>query len=94
MPSARNAATGEQTPGMTSADRLTDREGTAVAGATERDSHPAGHSGTALLVGFDGSPSAVDAIDIAARLLPRRSVRIAHIWAPPFGSPVLRSVWG
>jgi len=45
----------------------------------------------ALLVGFDGSPSAAGAIDIASRLLPGRPTRIAHLWAPPFSSPELRA---
>lgn len=43
-----------------------------------------------LLVGFDGSPSAAGAIDIAARLLPASSARIACLWAPPFTSRELR----
>jgi hypothetical protein len=44
-----------------------------------------------VLVGFDGSPDAVGAIELAARLLPGRHARIAHLWATPFAASELRS---
>ena len=43
-----------------------------------------------VLVGYDGSPSAVNAIEAAARLLPSASAIVVHLWEPPFGSPELR----
>lgn len=43
-----------------------------------------------LLVGFDGSPSAANAITVGAKLLPGRSAGIVHLWAPPFLDPQLR----
>src|SRR5215217_105538 len=36
-----------------------------------------------VLVGYDGSPDAAGAIELGARLLPGRDVRIAHLWAVP-----------
>jgi nucleotide-binding universal stress UspA family protein len=47
--------------------------------------------GETLLIGFDGSPSAAGAIDVAPRLLPSRPASIAYLWAPPFGSRELRA---
>ena len=43
-----------------------------------------------LLVGYDGSPDAAGAIELGARLLPSRDVRIAHLWAEPFAAAELR----
>jgi nucleotide-binding universal stress UspA family protein len=43
-----------------------------------------------LLVGYDGSPDAAGAIELGARLLPGRDVRIAHLWAEPFAAGELR----
>lgn len=43
-----------------------------------------------LLVGYDGSPDAAGAIELGARLLPGRDVRIAHLWAEPFAAAELR----
>ena len=39
--------------------------------------------GGVLLVGFDGSHEAAIAIAVAARLMPDRPVRVAHIWSSP-----------
>ena len=44
-----------------------------------------------VLVGFDGSPDAAGAIELAAQLLPGRTAVIAHLWAPPYARPELRS---
>lgn len=43
-----------------------------------------------VLVGYDGSPSAVNAIEAAATLLPSAKASILHLWEPPFTSPELR----
>jgi nucleotide-binding universal stress UspA family protein len=44
-----------------------------------------------LLVGFDGSHDAAEAISVAARLMPARHARIAHIWtSPDAGSALYR----
>ena len=43
-----------------------------------------------VLVGYDGSPSAVNAIEAAAALLPSATASILHLWEPPFTSPELR----
>ena len=43
-----------------------------------------------VLVGYDGSPSAVSAIEAAARLLPSARTSVLHLWEPPFTSPELR----
>src|SRR4028119_2539534 len=43
-----------------------------------------------VLVGYDGSPSAVNAIEAAATLLPSVTASILHLWEPPFTSPELR----
>ncbi|MGY1814224.1 universal stress protein [Blastococcus sp. SYSU D00820] len=44
-----------------------------------------------VLVGYDGSPSAVNAIEAAAALLPGADAAIVHLWEPPFTSPGLRA---
>lgn len=43
-----------------------------------------------VLVGYDGSPEAVAAIETAARLLPGAVVTVVHLWQPPFASASLR----
>jgi nucleotide-binding universal stress UspA family protein len=43
-----------------------------------------------VLVGYDGSPSAVNAIEAAAALVPAASASVLHLWEPPFTSPELR----
>ncbi|SNS50743.1 Nucleotide-binding universal stress protein, UspA family [Geodermatophilus pulveris] len=43
-----------------------------------------------VLVGYDGSPSSVNAIEAAATLLPSVTATILHLWEPPFTSPELR----
>ncbi|WP_029430484.1 universal stress protein [Blastococcus sp. URHD0036] len=43
-----------------------------------------------VLVGYDGSPSAVTAIEAAARLVPAAEATVVHLWEPPFTSPQLR----
>src|SRR3712207_471706 len=43
-----------------------------------------------VLVGYDGSPSAVNAIEAAAALLPSARASILNLWEPPFTSPELR----
>lgn len=43
-----------------------------------------------VLVGYDGSPSAVAAIEAAARLVPSATATVVHLWEPPFTSPALR----
>src|SRR3712207_5629796 len=43
-----------------------------------------------VLVGYDGSPSAVNAIEAAAALLPSATASILNLWEPPFTSPELR----
>ncbi|MGY1745992.1 universal stress protein [Blastococcus sp. SYSU D00695] len=43
-----------------------------------------------VLVGYDGSPSAVNAIEAAARLTPTAAATVLHLWEPPFTSPQLR----
>ncbi|WP_100500957.1 universal stress protein [Geodermatophilus chilensis] len=43
-----------------------------------------------VLVGYDGSPSAVNAIEAAAALLPSATATILNLWEPPFTSPELR----
>ena len=44
-----------------------------------------------VLVGFDGSPDAAVAIELAARLLPDATATVAHLWTPPFAVAELRS---
>ena len=43
-----------------------------------------------VLVGYDGSPSAVNSIEAAATLLPSATASILNLWEPPFTSPELR----
>lgn len=43
-----------------------------------------------LLVGFDGSHGAASAIAVAARLMPARPVRVAHLWTADAGSDLYR----
>ncbi|MGY1689754.1 universal stress protein [Geodermatophilus sp. SYSU D01105] len=43
-----------------------------------------------VLVGYDGSPSSVNAIEAAACLVPSASATVLHLWEPPFTSPELR----
>lgn len=45
---------------------------------------------TRVLVGYDGSRGAVDAIGIAARLIPGASATIVHLWNTPVASSELR----
>lgn len=51
---------------------------------------PAGSRPLCVLVGYDGSPSSVNAIEVAAQLLPEASATVVHLWRPPFASPELR----
>jgi nucleotide-binding universal stress UspA family protein len=43
-----------------------------------------------VLVGYDGSPDAANALAIGARLLPGSAAHVVHLWAPPFASADLR----
>jgi nucleotide-binding universal stress UspA family protein len=43
-----------------------------------------------VLVGYDGSPPAVNAIEAAATLVPSADASVLHLWEPPFTSPELR----
>ncbi|MEJ2863802.1 universal stress protein [Actinomycetospora flava] len=43
-----------------------------------------------LLVGYDGSRDASAAIATGARLLPGRTARVVHVWAPPWADSALR----
>jgi hypothetical protein len=43
-----------------------------------------------VLVGYDGSPDAAEALEIGARLLPGFSPHVVNLWAPPFASAALR----
>ena len=43
-----------------------------------------------VLVGYDGSSDAANAVTIGARLLPGSAARVVHVWAPPFASADLR----
>ncbi|BBY17560.1 universal stress protein [Mycolicibacterium litorale] len=43
-----------------------------------------------VLIGFDGSPAATAAIEVAGRLLPQAHAWVAHLWTPPFASEPLR----
>ena len=44
-----------------------------------------------VLVGYDGSPSSINAVEIAAQLIPSASAFVLHLWQPPFTSPELGS---
>jgi nucleotide-binding universal stress UspA family protein len=48
------------------------------------------HDRRNVLAGYDGSPSAANAIEVGARLLPGFSVQVVHVWSLPFGDPELR----
>lgn len=54
---------------------------------------PAPETGAArpkrVLVGYDGSPAAAEAITVGAALLPAATAWIAYLWSPPFSSPEL-----
>ena len=43
-----------------------------------------------VLVGYDGSPAAANALEVGARLLPGFAADVVHLWAPPFASAELR----
>src|SRR3954453_4572879 len=43
-----------------------------------------------VLVVYDGSPSAVNAIEASAALLPSAPASVLKLWEPPFTSPELR----
>lgn len=49
---------------------------------------PQGEAGRAVrvLVGYDGSPAAAEAITVGASLLPGADAWVAYLWAPPFTS--------
>lgn len=42
-----------------------------------------------VLVGYDGSPAAAEAITVGASLLPEAAASIGYLWSPPFTSPEL-----
>jgi nucleotide-binding universal stress UspA family protein len=42
-----------------------------------------------VLVGYDGSPPAAEAITVGAALLPTATAWISYLWSPPFASPEL-----
>ncbi len=42
-----------------------------------------------VLVGYDGSPAAAEAIAVGASLLPGATAWVAYLWSPPFASPEL-----
>ncbi len=48
-----------------------------------------GHS-VRVLAGYDGSPSAANAIEVAARLVPSAAAQVVYLWEPPFAAPQLR----
>ncbi len=43
-----------------------------------------------IIVGYDGSPSAVHAMETAALLVPEADATVVHMWHPPFASVELR----
>jgi nucleotide-binding universal stress UspA family protein len=43
-----------------------------------------------VLAGYDGSPGAANAIEIAAHLVPTAAAQVVHLWEPPFAVPQLR----
>jgi nucleotide-binding universal stress UspA family protein len=45
---------------------------------------------TAIVVGYDGSPAAAAAIEVAARLLPDAQATIAHFWSPALADSAVR----
>lgn len=42
-----------------------------------------------VLVGYDGSPAAAEAITVGAALIPAATAWITYLWSPPFSSPEL-----
>jgi nucleotide-binding universal stress UspA family protein len=42
-----------------------------------------------VLAGYDGSPSAANAIEIAARLVPSAAAQVVYLWEPPYAVPQL-----
>ncbi len=50
----------------------------------------AGARSLRVIAGYDGSPSAVNAIEIGAQLLPTASATVLHLSTPPFTSPELQ----
>lgn len=44
-----------------------------------------------VLVGYDGSPSSSNAVEIAAQLIPSASAFVPYLWQPPFTSSELSS---
>jgi nucleotide-binding universal stress UspA family protein len=70
---------------MPAVSELTASSSTAHA-STPRDNHA-----LKVLVGYDGSPSAANAIAVGALLMPSATARIAHVWTPPFASRELRA---
>ena len=64
----------------------------AILGTMDADALPGDRHD--VLVAYDGSPSAAGAIEYGARLLPGVTVRVVHLWAPPFADAELRRrVW-
>ncbi|MEJ8278175.1 universal stress protein [Pseudonocardia spirodelae] len=49
-----------------------------------------GAAGPRVLVGFDGTPAAVAAVEIGALLLPTASAVLLDLWTPPFAGEALR----
>lgn len=43
-----------------------------------------------VLIGFDGSPAATDAIEVGGRLFPQAHAWVTNLWTPPFASEPLR----
>jgi nucleotide-binding universal stress UspA family protein len=43
-----------------------------------------------VLAGYDGSPGAANAIEVAARLVPSAAAQVVYLWEPPFAVPQLR----
>jgi nucleotide-binding universal stress UspA family protein len=43
-----------------------------------------------VLAGYDGSPGAANAIEIAAHLFPSAAAQVVYLWEPPFAVPQLR----
>src|SRR5512133_3597210 len=43
-----------------------------------------------VVMGFDGSPAASAAIEVAAALLPGARASIVQLWTPPFASEAMR----
>ena len=56
---------------------------------TDPHPHTDAESVPRVLVGYDGSPSAAEAITVGASLLPTATAWIGYLWSPPFTSPEL-----